>query len=74
MLASLIAMAGEEGAAVRQTVAAKARTIRERITADTELAAGAMTEIMSLPNVVLVMGFLVFLGYPALVVMFEISR
>jgi tight adherence protein C len=74
MLASLIAMAGEEGAAVRQTVAAKARTIRERITADTELAAGAMTEVMSLPNVVLVMGFLVFLGYPALVVMFQISR
>jgi tight adherence protein C len=73
-LASMIAMAGEEGAAVRQTVAAKARTIREKITSDTELAAGAMTEVMSLPNVVLVMGFLLFLGYPALVVMFQISR
>lgn len=73
-VASMIAMAGEEGAAVRQTVAAKSRTIREKITSDTELEAGAMTEIMSLPNVVLVMGFLVFLGYPAIVVMFQISR
>jgi tight adherence protein C len=73
-VASMIAMAGEEGAAVRQSVAAKARTIREKITSDTELAAGATTEIMSLPNVVLVLGFLVFLGYPAIVVMFQISR
>jgi tight adherence protein C len=73
-VASMIAMAGEEGAAVRQTVATKARTIREKITSETELAAGAMTEVMSLPNVVLVMGFLLFLGYPAIVVMFQISR
>jgi tight adherence protein C len=73
-VASMIAMAGEEGAAVRQTVATKARTIREKITSETELAAGAMTEVMSLPNVVLVMGFLLFLGYPAIAVMFQISR
>jgi Flp pilus assembly protein TadB len=68
-LASTIAMAGEEGAAVRETVAAKARTIRERITADTEVAAVAVTERMGLPSVLLVMGFMVFLGYPAVVVM-----
>lgn len=73
VLASMISMAGEEGAAVRTTVAAKSRTIRERITSDTELEAGAMTEMMSLPNVVLVAGFLMFLGFPAVVVMFQIS-
>jgi tight adherence protein C len=73
-LASMIAMAGEEGAAVRQTVSAKARTIREKITSETELESAAMTEAMSLPNVVLVMGFLLFLGFPALAVMFQISR
>lgn len=70
-LASTISMAGEEGAAVRETVSAKARTIRERITADTEQAAAAVTERMSLPTVLMVMGFLVFLGYPALAVLFS---
>jgi tight adherence protein C len=72
-LASTIAMAGEEGAAVRVTVAAKARTIRERITADTELRAAAATERMSLPSVLLVLGFLVFLAYPAVTVMFQLN-
>ena len=72
-LASTIAMAGEEGAAVRTTVAAKARTMRERMTADTELAAAAVTERMSLPSVLLVMGFLVFLGFPAVVAVFQVS-
>jgi tight adherence protein C len=72
-LASTISMAGEEGAAVRETVSAKARTIRERITADTEQAAAAITERMSLPTVLMVMGFLVFLGYPAVVVLFSVG-
>jgi tight adherence protein C len=72
-LASTISMAGEEGAAVRETVGAKARTIRERITADTEQAAAAMTERMSLPTVLMVLGFLVFLGYPAVTVLFSIG-
>lgn len=72
-LSSTIAMAGEEGAAVRLTVAAKARTIRERITADTELAAATVTERMSLPSILLVMGFLVFLGYPAVHAMFRLG-
>jgi Flp pilus assembly protein TadB len=73
-LASTISMAGEEGAAVRETVSAKARTIRERITSDTEQAAAAVTERMSLPTVLMVMGFLVFLGYPAITVLFSISE
>jgi tight adherence protein C len=73
-LASTIAMAGEEGAAVRTTVAAKARTIRERMIAETEVDAAAVTERMSLPSILLVLGFLVFLGYPALHAMFQIGR
>lgn len=72
-LASTIAMAGEEGAAVRTTVAAKARTIRERMTAETELEAAAVTEQMTLPSVLLVMGFLLFLGFPAMVAIFQVS-
>jgi tight adherence protein C len=72
-LSSTIAMAGEEGAAVRTTVAAKARTIRERMTADTELAAATVTERMSLPSILLVLGFLIFLGYPAVDAMFRLG-
>jgi Flp pilus assembly protein TadB len=73
-LASTIAMAGEEGAAVRTSVAAKARTIRERMISDTEVTAAAVTERMSLPSILLVVGFLVFLGYPALNAMFQIGK
>ena len=70
-LASTISMAGEEGAAVRDTVSAKARTIRERIIAENEQLAAAVTERMSLPGVLMAMGFLVFIGYPALAVLFR---
>jgi Flp pilus assembly protein TadB len=73
-LASTISMAGEEGAAVRDTISAKARTIRERITAETEQSAAAVTERMSLPAVLMVMGFLVFLGYPAVTVLFSFGN
>lgn len=73
-LASTIAMAGEEGAAVRTSVSAKARTIRERMIAETEVTAAGVTERMSLPSILLVLGFLVFLGYPALHAMFQIGR
>lgn len=66
-LAATIGMAGEEGAAVREAVATRARTIRERITADTERIAETATAQMPLPTSVVAFGFLVFLGYPALV-------
>ena len=72
-LASTVGMAGEEGAAVRDTVQAKAQTIRQRITSETEELAAAATERMSLPGVLLVLGFLVFLGYPALSATFQIG-
>jgi Flp pilus assembly protein TadB len=71
-LASTVAMAGEEGAAVRETVAAKAQTIRQRITADNEAEAAAKTERMTLPTVFLAIGFLIFLAYPALAAIFGI--
>ncbi len=72
-LASTVGMAGEEGAAVRDTVQAKAQTIRQRITSETEELAAAATERMSLPGVLLVLGFLIFLGYPALSATFSIG-
>lgn len=69
-LASTVQMAGQEGAAVRESVAAKAQTIRQRITADNEAEAAAKTERMTLPSVLLAVGFLVFLAYPALAAIF----
>ena len=66
-LSATIGMAGEEGAAVRDAVSTKARTIRDRITSDTEQAAEAATAQMPMPTFVVAMGFLVFLGFPALV-------
>jgi len=47
------------------SIAAKARSIRTRGLADAEGAAQAASERMSLPVVLLMTGFIVFLGYPA---------
>lgn len=65
-LASTVAMAGEDGAAVRETIAAKARTVGNRISADAEQATQRATTQMGLPAVAIAGGFLVFLMYPAL--------
>lgn len=65
-LASTIAMAGEDGAAVRETISTKARTIANRINADTEQATQRATAQMGLPAVAIAAGFLVFLMYPAM--------
>ena len=64
-LAASVTLAGDEGARVRVSIAAKARSIRSRGLADAESAAQAASERMSLPIVLLMFGFVVFLGYPA---------
>ena len=64
-LAASMALAGDEGARVRASLAAKARAMRTRALADAERNAQAASERMSLPIVVLMAGFVVFLGYPA---------
>lgn len=63
-LASTVSLAGEEGAAVRETLAAKSRTIRERRTAEAEQNAASATEKMGLPAVLMVFGVMIFLGFP----------
>jgi Flp pilus assembly protein TadB len=65
-MASTVAMAGEDGAAVRETISTKARTLGDRIGADAEQAAQRATAQMGLPAVALAAGFLVFLMYPAI--------
>jgi Flp pilus assembly protein TadB len=64
-MAASAGLAGDEGARVRVSIAAKARSIRMRGLADAEGAAQSASERMSLPVVLLMTGFIVFLGYPA---------
>lgn len=65
-LAASASLAGDEGARVRASLAAKARALRLHGLADVEAAAQAATERMTLPVVLLMLGFIVFLIYPAI--------
>lgn len=64
-LSASASLAGSEGARVRGSLAAKARSLRMRGTAEIEAAAQSASERMSLPVVGLMLGFIVFLTYPA---------
>jgi len=70
-LASAISLAGEEGAAVRETVTSKAEAIRRRLVSEVEGSAASITERMGVPAAMLLIGFLAFIGYPAIAVIFE---
>jgi tight adherence protein C len=64
-LAATVSLAGDVGAKVRDSLAAKAATLRSRGLAEIEGAANSANERMSLPVVLLVVAFIVFIGYPA---------
>jgi tight adherence protein C len=66
-LAASVTLAGTEGARIRISLAAKAAGLRSRQLADAETSAQAATERMSLPLVLLFAGFLLLIGYPAVV-------
>lgn len=66
-LAASITLAGTEGAKVRASLTAKSAAMRARQLADAEAGAQAATERMSLPLVVLFAGFLLLIGYPAVI-------
>ena len=65
-LAASATLAGSEGARVRASLAAKAKAMRQRSLTDVEGAAQAANERMSLPVMLLMLGFVVLLGFPAL--------
>jgi tight adherence protein C len=62
-----LALAGGEGARLRDSLAARARTLRDHELTEAESKAGSATEGMSGPLVFLLVGFVVLIGYPALV-------
>ena len=64
-LAASASLAGAEGARVRASLAAKAKALRLRGLTEVEAAAQAASERMSLPIVALMLGFIVFIAYPA---------
>ena len=65
-LAASLTLAGAEGARVRQSLMAKAESLRQRRMTDAEGEANESSERMVLPLVLLGLGFLLFLGYPAI--------
>lgn len=64
-LSASISLAGTEGARVRESLAVKATSLRDHALADAEAQAEATTEKMALPVVLLFLGFLILIGYPA---------
>jgi tight adherence protein C len=64
-LAANVSLAGSHGARIRASLAAKADTLRGHQVAETEAAAEAATERMTIPVAVLLFGFLLFIAYPA---------
>lgn len=65
-LASSIGLAGSQGARIRASLAVKADTLRAHQISQTEAAAEATTERMNLPTAVLLLGFLIFIVFPAM--------
>ncbi len=65
-LAASLRLAGSEGAKIRASLSAKSEAIRSKILADEEAEAAATTERMTVPIALLMTGFLVLIGYPAM--------
>ena len=64
-VAAALRLAGTEGARIRQSLHARAVALRHHHQADAERAAHAATERLFFPGALLLVGFLVFIGYPA---------
>jgi Flp pilus assembly protein TadB len=65
-LAATVRLGGEQGARMTASLVAKASGMRLRELADVEARANEATERMGIPMVLLFIGFLVLLGYPAM--------
>ena len=64
-LASTLQLAGTEGARIRQSLTARSVALRRHEQADAESQANSTTERLFLPGALLLIGFLLFVGYPA---------
>jgi tight adherence protein C len=66
-LGALVQLVAHDGAQVRDTLSARAASIRAEELADAEGAAGKRDQSMLMAQILLGVGFAVFLGYPAVV-------
>lgn len=66
-VANSVQLAGEHGARIRQSLAAKAASLRQKNLARIEYQAEQRTEKMGLPIVLLFLGFILLIGYPAFI-------
>ena len=64
-VANSVQLAGEHGARIRQSLASKAASLRIRNLARIEYEAEQRTERMGIPVVLLFIGFILLIGYPA---------
>lgn len=64
-VASSLDLAGSHGAKVRASLEARAQALRSRDLTEMEGEAEAATERMAVPSVLLVVGFVIFVGFPA---------
>lgn len=65
-IAASVRLAGEQGARIKASLSAKAAALRAHQMARIEADAQAATERMGLPTVLMFVGFMVLLGYPAM--------
>lgn len=63
-LADIVLLAGQDGAAIHGALVRKAEALRARQVSAAKAAANTQTEKMTLPGVVLLLGFLVLFAYP----------
>lgn len=70
-LAAALALVAEDGAKVRESLAARAGSLRRRELAEVEGRAGERSQSMLVAQLVLCLGFLIFLLYPALMGVLE---
>ena len=65
-LSAALTLAADDGAKIKQSLSARAATLRRREMADVEGQAGESSQSMLVAQLVLCLGFMVFLAYPAL--------
>lgn len=71
-LAAAMTLAGESGARTRESLAAKAESLRNHELTQIESEAAAATEKMGAPVAFLVIGFVALIGYPALATIMQL--
>lgn len=65
-MSGALSLAADDGAKIRQSLSARAATLRRRELSDVEGEAGESSQSMLVAQLVICMGFMVFLAYPAI--------